>query len=150
MEVLPIPGRAASRIRSELFRPEMARSRSRSPVDSPGMARSLEDQGGQLPRRLRHPAQQGLVLDDLDVLPHIGGGGSGVHKLEHVAPGLVLVVVAVLLHALQHRHRVDGEGVVEHGVDSLVDFSVLADVEVVGAQLVDDLGDTPGVDEHGT
>ena len=41
MEVLPMPGRAASRMRSELFRPEMARSRSRRPVDSPGIARSL-------------------------------------------------------------------------------------------------------------
>jgi len=41
MEVLPIPGRAASRIRSDLFRPEMARSRSVRPVDRPGMADSL-------------------------------------------------------------------------------------------------------------
>ena len=41
MEVLPIPGRAASRIRSDLFRPEMARSRSVRPVDRPGMALSL-------------------------------------------------------------------------------------------------------------
>ena len=41
IEVLPIPGRAAKRIRSDLFRPEMARSRSRRPVDRPGMAWSL-------------------------------------------------------------------------------------------------------------
>ncbi len=41
MEVFPMPGRAASRIRSDLFRPEMARSRSPSPVDRPGIAASL-------------------------------------------------------------------------------------------------------------
>ena len=41
IEVLPMPGRAARRIRSDRFRPEMARSRSRRPVDSPGMAFSL-------------------------------------------------------------------------------------------------------------
>ena len=41
IEVLPMPGRAASRIRSDLFRPEMARSRSTRPVDRPGMALSL-------------------------------------------------------------------------------------------------------------
>ena len=41
MEVFPMPGRAASRIRSDLFRPEMARSRSPSPVDRPGTAASL-------------------------------------------------------------------------------------------------------------
>ena len=41
MEVLPIPGRAASRIRSDLLRPEMARSRSVRPVERPGMAESL-------------------------------------------------------------------------------------------------------------
>ena len=41
MEVLPIPGRAARRIRSDLLRPEMARSRSVRPVDRPGMALSL-------------------------------------------------------------------------------------------------------------
>ena len=41
MEVLPMPGRAARRMRSDLFRPEMARSRSLNPVDRPGMALSL-------------------------------------------------------------------------------------------------------------
>ena len=41
MEVLPMPGRAARRIRSELFRPESARSRSRRPVSRPVTARSL-------------------------------------------------------------------------------------------------------------
>ena len=40
-EVLPMPGRAASRIRSDLFSPEMAMSTSGRPVDRPGTAWSL-------------------------------------------------------------------------------------------------------------
>ena len=42
-EVLPMPGRAASRMRSESLRPEMARSTSDRPVDRPGMAESRLD-----------------------------------------------------------------------------------------------------------
>ena len=41
MLVLPMPGRAARRIRSDLFRPEMAISTSGRPVDRPGTAESL-------------------------------------------------------------------------------------------------------------
>ena len=40
-EVLPMPGRAARRIRSDLFSPEMAISTSGRPVDRPGTAESL-------------------------------------------------------------------------------------------------------------
>ena len=40
-EVLPMPGRAATRSRSDLLRPAMARSRSGRPVDRPGTAESL-------------------------------------------------------------------------------------------------------------
>ena len=36
-----MPGRAANRMRSDLFRPEMARSKSFKPVDRPGTALSL-------------------------------------------------------------------------------------------------------------
>ena len=39
-EVLPMPGRAARRMRSELLRPEMALSTSGRPVDRPGTAES--------------------------------------------------------------------------------------------------------------
>ena len=42
-----------------------------------------------LPCRLRHAAQQGLVLHDLHVLPHVGSGGSGVHQLKNVIAGVV-------------------------------------------------------------
>ena len=110
--------------------------------------RSLLDQGGEIACGLGHPAQQSLVLQDPDVLHHVGRGGGGVHELEQIAPGGVLVVHPVLLHVLQHRHWVDGEGVIEHGVDGIVDLPVLPYIEVVGPQLVDDLRHAPGVDEH--
>ena len=109
---------------------------------------ALLNHGGQVAGGLSHPAQQGLVLENVDILPHIGRGGGDVHELEQIVPG-VLLVVPVLLHVLQHGERVDGEGVVEHGVDGLIDLHVLLPVEVVRAQLVNDLRDTPGVDEHG-
>ena len=38
MEVLPIPGRAAMRMRSDLLRPLIFLSRSRRPVDRPGIS----------------------------------------------------------------------------------------------------------------
>ena len=40
----------------------------------PGVG-ALLNEGGEFACRLRHPAQQGLVLDDADVFLYIGGGG---------------------------------------------------------------------------
>ena len=40
-DVLPIPGRAASKIRSDLFRPVILRSTAERPVESPGRRLSL-------------------------------------------------------------------------------------------------------------
>ena len=113
-----------------------------------GGAGALLHHGGQLSRRLGDAPQQGLVLDDGHVLLHVGRRGGDLHELEDVIAGGILVIHPVLLHVLQHRHWVDGEGVIEHGVDGIVDLPVLPYIEVVGPQLVDDLRHAPGVDEH--
>ena len=52
-----------------------------------------------------------------------------------------------LLELIQHRHRVDGLGVVEHGVDGLVDLPVLLKVKVLGSQKSHHVGDAPAVNE---
>ena len=110
---------------------------------------ALLDHGGQVPRRLGDAPEEGLVLDDVHILPHVGGGGGDLHELEDIGPGGVLVKDAVQAHLVQHRHRVHRLGEGEHGVDGLVDVPVLPEVEVLGAQLLDDHRDAPGVDEHG-
>ena len=110
---------------------------------------ALLDHSGHVPRRLGDAPQQGLVLDDGHVLPHVGRSGRGVHQLEDVVAGDILVVDPVFPHVLQHRHRVDGEGEVEHGVNGLVDLPVLPDIEVLRPELLDHIRDTAGVDEHG-
>ena len=66
----------------------------------PGVG-ALADHGQQVPRRLGHPALEGVVLENVDVFLDIGGGGGGVHELEEIAPGLVLVIDAVLLQGEQ-------------------------------------------------
>ena len=109
----------------------------------PGVS-ALVDHLRQVACGFGHPAEQRLILDDIDVLFDIGRRGSDVDELKQIAPGLV-GIVAVLLHVLQHRHRINGEGVVEHGVDGLVNFTVLTEVEVVGPQLVDDLRHALGI-----
>ena len=93
--------------------------------------------------------EEGLVPEDLHVLPHVGGGGGDLHELEDVGPGGVLVKDPVEAHLVQHGHRVDGLRQGEHGVDGLVDVPVLLEVEVVGPELFNDGRDAPGVDEHG-
>ena len=70
--------------------------------------------------------------------------------LKDIAAALIFIVIAAFLHVLQHRHRVDGEGVVEHGVNRLINFPVLAQIEILYPQLINDLRHTPGIDEHGT
>ena len=98
---------------------------------------------------VRHTAQQGLVPDNADVLLHIGGGGGDEDELLDIVIGGVLVVDAVLLHLVQHGHRIHGLGVVEHGADALEDIPVLPQVEVLRLQGLHHGGDTALVDEHG-
>ena len=97
---------------------------------------------------LGDPPQQGLVLDDLHVLPHVGGGRGHVDELDHVAAGALVVVGAVLAHLLQHRHRVDDLGVAEHGVHGGEQRLVVLQVEVLDLQRLYHLGDTAAVNEH--
>ena len=110
----------------------------------------LLDQLGQVPGGVGDPAEKGLVLDDADILLHIGGSGGDLHELEDVAAGGVLVVDPGELHLVQHRHRVNGGGEVEHGVDGLIDLPVGPQVEVVPGEGLHHVGDTAGVNEHGT
>ena len=114
-----------------------------------GGAGALLHHGSQLSRRLGDAPQQGLVLDDGHVLLHVGRRGGDLHELEDVIAGGVLVIHPVLLHVLQHRHRVDGEGEVEHGVDGLIDLPVGAQIEVLRPEGLDHLGHAAGVNEHG-
>ena len=109
----------------------------------------LLDHVDQLLRGLQKLPQEGLVLDDLDVKAHIGGGGGVSHELEQIRPGLVVRVIAVLLQILQHRDRVDGAGVAEHGVDGLVDFPVFLDIKVVRAKAAGNLSNAFWVVQDG-
>ena len=83
------------------------------------------------------------------VLGDIGGGGGDLHELEQVVAGGVLVVDPPQLHLVQHRHRVNGGGEAEHGVDGLINIPVGLQIEVLAGELLHHVGDAAGVDEHG-
>ena len=110
---------------------------------------ALLDQLGQVPGGLVDPAEKGLVPDDADVFLHVRGGGGDLHELEDVVPGGVLVINPPELHLVQHRHRVDGGGEVEHGVDGLVNVPVGGQVKVLPGERLHHVRDAPGVNEHG-
>ena len=115
-----------------------------------GFAQALLDHAGDLSGGLGQGAEERLVLDDLDVFHDVGAGGRDLHQLDQIGPGGLVVVGAVFLHFLGYCDAVDGLGVAEHGVDGLKDVTVLLDIEVVGLELVHDVLDAVGVDEHGT
>ena len=93
-------------------------------------------------------AQQGPVTDNGGVFQHVCRRGRDAHHLRHVAL-IALLVHAPNLHLVQHGHRVDGLAVGEHGVDGLIDIPVELDIKLIGLQLFQHLGDTPGINEHG-
>ena len=122
-----------------------------------GQVQSLVGGGGAFPDHIgdgpggiSHLAQKGFVPDDLDILLHVGGGGGDVHELADVVVGGGLVVDPGLLHLIQHSYRVHSLGEVKHGADGLVDLLVLPEIEILRLQLLDDLGDTPLINEDGT
>ena len=73
---------------------------------------------------LSQSTEHGLFLDDSGIAPHIDSGRGDFHELEDIFPGIV-VVDTQLLHLVQHGHRVNGLGEIEHRIDGLVDFPVL-------------------------
>ena len=56
---------------------------------------------------------------------------------------------AILAHLVQHGHRVDGLGKIEHGADRLIDLPVLPEIEILRLQRFDHLGHAPLVDKDG-
>ena len=114
-----------------------------------GGAGALLDHGGQVSRGLGDAPQQGLVLDDGGILLYVGRRRRDLHQLENIVAGGVFVIYPVQAHVLQHRHRVDGLGEIEHGIDGLIDLPVLPQIEVLAFQGFDDLRHAAGVNEHG-
>jgi len=110
---------------------------------------ALLDKAGDGPRRLGDAPQEGLVPDDVHVLHHVGRRGGDDHELADVVIGGVLVVDPGLAHLVQHGHRVDGLGKIEHGADRLIDLPVLPEIEILRLQRFDHLGHAPLVDEDG-
>ena len=60
------------------------------------------------------------------------------------------MVVTQFLQLIQHRHRVNGLGEVEHGIDGLINLPVLLVAEILRAQQTHHLIDTLAVDQNGT
>ena len=114
-----------------------------------GFPQALLNHAGDLPGSLGQGAEKRLVLDDLDVLHDIGAGRGDLHQLNQIIPGGLAVICAVFPHLLRHCNPVDGLGVAEHMVNCLKNIPVLFDIEILGPDLVHDLLDTVGVNEHG-
>ena len=111
-----------------------------------GSAHLLAHQLGDLRRGGAQTPEHGLFPDDVRVAHRVGGGGSDLHELHDVVPGIVMVI-AQGPHLVQHRDRVDGLGEVEHGIDGFIDLPVLLQEEVIGLDDADDVGDAPAVDQ---
>ena len=91
--------------------------------------------------------EHGLVPDDVGVANHIGSGGGDFHQLQNVVSGIV-VVIAQLLQLIQHRHRVNGLGEVEHGIDGFKNLPILLKVEILRLHNAHHIGDAPAVNEN--
>ncbi len=104
----------------------------------------LDVRGGlvQLPKH-------GLVPDDVGVADYVGSRGGDFHELQNVVSG-IFVVIAQLLQLIQHRHRVDGLGEVEHGINGFKNLPILLKVKVLRLHNAHHVGNAPAVDEDRT
>ena len=93
--------------------------------------------------------EHGHIPDDAGIALHIGGGGGDLHQLQDVIPGII-PMEAQLLHFVQHRHRVDGLGEVEHGVDGFIDFPVLLQIKILRPQNTDHIRHAAAVNKNRT
>ena len=82
------------------------------------------DRVGNLVRRLSQAPKHRLVPDNIGITHGVGSRGSDLHELHNIVTGVVMVH-AQLPHLFQHRNRIDGLGVVEHGINGLIDLPVL-------------------------
>ena len=89
-----------------------------------------------------------LVQNNTCVFHHIGGRRRDFHQLEQIVPGHVFLVQSQNPHLFQHRDRVNGFGIVKHGVDGFKDLPILGEIEIVRFELFYDLRDTVWLYEH--
>ena len=101
-----------------------------------------------LAARVRQLAQQALVTHDADVLVDVPRTRRDLHQLKEIRAAAGLVVVAHAREHIQNRHRVNALCTVEHRVDSLEDALVFFRVKIIGAHLLDDLGNAVRIDQH--
>ena len=114
-----------------------------------GGTHTVVDHFGNIRCSLSKTTEHGLFPNDIGIAGHIGRCGGDLHQLEDIVTGLILIV-AQLLHLVQHRNRIDGFGVVEHGVDGLENFPVLLEIEILRFYNTHHIGDAAAVDQDGT
>ena len=59
------------------------------------------------------------------------------------------MVDTVFPHLIQHRNRVDGLGIVEHGIYSCVNLLILRQEKVLRLDNADHIGNTAAVNKNG-
>ena len=101
-----------------------------------------------LAARIRQLAQQALVTHDADVLVDVPRTRRDLHQLKEIRAAAGLVVVAHAREHIQNGYRVNTLCAVEHRVDSLKDALVFFRVKIIGAHLLDDLGNAVRIDQH--
>ena len=107
------------------------------------------DHFGDVCGSLVQPPEHGLVPDDVGIADHIGRSRRNLHQLADVIPGII-VIISQLLHFVQNRHRVNGLGEIEHGVDGFINLPVLRQVEILRLQDSHHIRNAPAVNQNCT
>ena len=88
------------------------------------------------------------VSHDGSVFQHIGGSRRQTHNFGEVTLRIVIVDTAHL-HLVDNGDRVNRTGIGEHLINGLKYVLILFQIEIFRAHLLNDIRNTPGVNEHG-
>ena len=83
-------------------------------------------------------SQNGLVVNDFGVAADVGSGGRVVDEFRKIRKAARIGVEACIAKRLGDGQRVGGTAALDHRGDVLVDDLVVATVEVIGLNDVDD------------
>ena len=89
-----------------------------------------------------------LVADDAGVVLGVGSGRGGVPELGQVGVAADVLDLLLFAQVLGQGNQIDRVAAVIQGHDGLVNFDVMVEVEILGAEDLDDVADDAVVAQH--
>ena len=94
--------------------------------------------------------QHAFIPDNPGIFPHTGSSRGDIHQLGQVSPSSGFIIGSIDFQFIEHRHRVNAQGIGKHRKNGLKNAPVFFCIEVLRTQKFNYFRNTGWVNQHGT